>query len=110
MAAKFELKKSKNGQYMFNLKAANGEVILTSETYHEKGSAEKGIVSVKANAANDKRYERKVAKKGQTYFTLIAANTLVIGMSEMYKSVSGRNNGIASVKKNAPGACVVDLT
>ena len=32
MAAKFELKQIGNGQYMFNLKAENGEVILTKRT------------------------------------------------------------------------------
>ena len=40
MAAKFEIKESADEQFMFNLKAANGEVILTSETYRQKRSAE----------------------------------------------------------------------
>jgi uncharacterized protein YegP (UPF0339 family) len=53
MAAKFEIKKSAGEQVMFNLKAANGEVILTSETYCQKRSAEQGIASVKANASDD---------------------------------------------------------
>lgn len=43
MAGKFELKKSKDGQFMFNLKASNGQVILTSEMYKTKASAENGI-------------------------------------------------------------------
>jgi uncharacterized protein YegP (UPF0339 family) len=43
MAGKFELKKSKDGQFMFNLKASNGQVILTSELYKTKASAENGI-------------------------------------------------------------------
>ncbi|WP_448833649.1 YegP family protein [Camelimonas sp. ID_303_24] len=35
---------------MFNLKAANGQVIGTSESYESAASREKGIESVKKNA------------------------------------------------------------
>ena len=45
--AKFEIKKSKDDQYYFVLKANNGKVIATSETYKKKSSCEKGIASVK---------------------------------------------------------------
>ncbi len=51
MAAKFELKKTPSGQYRFNLKAGNGEIIATSESYTTKASALNGIESVKKNAA-----------------------------------------------------------
>jgi len=64
MSPKFEIKNSANGQYMFNLKAPNGEVILTSETYRQKRSAEQGIASFKTNAGDDSRFERKTAKDG----------------------------------------------
>jgi len=110
MAAKFELKKTKSGEFAFTLKAANGEVILTSEQYKAKASAENGIVSVKKNAPDDKRYERKTAKNGKPYFVLTATNGQVIGQSEMYSSVAAMEGGIASVKKNAPDAKVEDLT
>ncbi len=43
-------------------------------------------------------------------FNLLAANHQVIGTSELYESASARDNGIESVKKNAPGADVVDMT
>ncbi|HBR2370888.1 TPA: DUF1508 domain-containing protein, partial [Klebsiella pneumoniae] len=46
MAGWFELDKSSNGQYKFVLKAGNGEIILTSELYTTKSSAENGIASV----------------------------------------------------------------
>lgn len=51
MAAKFVVKKTSNGQFRFNLKAGNGEVIATSESYTTKAAALKGIESVKSNAA-----------------------------------------------------------
>jgi uncharacterized protein YegP (UPF0339 family) len=56
---------------------------------------------VKKNAGNDARFERKVSKKGQPYFSLNAANGQSIGKSEMYSGNAGMENGIASVKKNA---------
>lgn len=50
MAGKFELKKTSDGQFRFNLKASNGQVIATSESYKTKAAALNGIESVKKNA------------------------------------------------------------
>ncbi len=50
MAGKFELKTTKSGQFMFNLKAGNGQIIATSEHYTTKAAALNGIESVKTNA------------------------------------------------------------
>ncbi len=83
-------------------------MILSSETYKSKASCQNGINSVKKNAENDNRYERKTAKNGSPYFNLKAANGQVIGTSEMYSGESAMENGIASVKSNAPGARVDD--
>ena len=110
MAAKFELKAAKGGKFVFALKSSNGQVVLSSETYDTKKAAEKGIASVKKNAGNDKRFERLDAKNGEVYFVLKASNGEVLGKSEMYKRKTGQETGIASVKKNAPDAKVVDLT
>jgi uncharacterized protein YegP (UPF0339 family) len=110
MAGKFVLSKGATGKFHFVLKAGNGETILTSEHYEAKVSAEKGIASVKENAPNDERYERKTAKSGSPMFNLKAANGQVIGTSETYSSESARDNGIASVKTNAPAATTEDKT
>lgn len=110
MAGKFELKKNTAGQFMFNLKAANGQVILTSEHYTAKAGALNGITSVKANAPNDSSYERKFSSRNEPYFVMKAPNHEIIGRSEMYSSQSAMENGIASVKNNAPDAPVDDLT
>ncbi len=109
MAGWFELKKTKDNKFAFNLKAGNGEIILTSETYSTKSAAQNGIDSVKANASADERFERKVATNGQHYFALHAANKEPIGKSELYTSKAAMENGIASVKSNAPTAPVKDL-
>ena len=52
MAGKFELKKTAGGQFHFNLKAGNGEIIATSEMYESKAAAKNGIDSVRRNAAD----------------------------------------------------------
>ena len=88
---------------MFNLKAANNQVILSSELYNEKASAQNGIESVKAHAGTDANYERKTSKKGEPFFVLKAPNGQIIGKSEMYASASGMDNGIASVKAKPRG-------
>lgn len=107
---KFEIKTRSNGEFQFNLKAGNGQIILSSEGYTTKAACNNGIESVKNNAANDARYDRKTASNGKFYFNLKASNGQVIGTSEMYEQESGRENGIKSVKENAPGASVEDLT
>ena len=47
----FECYVDKSGEYRFNLKAANGEVIARSEGYSSKAGCVNGINSVKKNAA-----------------------------------------------------------
>lgn len=106
MPGKYELKKTADGQYMFNLKAANHQVILTGEKYNAKAGAITGIEAVRKNSALDERFERKVAKDGQHYFVLRAANNKIIGVSELYKTKQAMENGVASVKKNGPTAPV----
>ena len=108
MAGKFELKTAKTGKVHFNLKASNGQIILTGEKYETRKSAENGIESVRKNSQNDARFERKKAKDGSSFFVLKAANGEPLGKSEMYKSASSMESGITSVRKNAAGATVVD--
>jgi len=106
---KFEVKTGKNDQFYFNLTAKNGQVILSSEGYTTKSACKNGIDSVKTNSQIDDRFERKVAKDKQEYFVLKSGNHQVIGKSEMYKSKSGMENGISSVKENASNAEAEDV-
>ncbi len=100
MAGWFELKQSENGKFSFALVAGNGEVILRSEQYESKASAENGIASVQKNCSADERYDRKDASDGRFYFNLKAGNHQVIGTSQMYKAAASRDGGIESVKSN----------
>jgi uncharacterized protein YegP (UPF0339 family) len=110
MAGKFELKKASDGQYRFNLKAGNGQVILSSELYTEKRGALSGIESVRRNAPIDDRYERKENKKGEPFFVLKASNGQVVGQSESYSTTAAMEGGIESVKKNGPDGTTDDQT
>ena len=105
---KFVITTRKDGDFQFNLKATNGQVILTSQGYSTKAACLNGIESVKKNAAIDERFEVKVTKNGKPYFNLKASNGQVIGASQMYVSEVTMNGGIASVKRNAPDAPVVE--
>ncbi len=107
---KFVVTTRKNGEFQFTLKAGNGQAILASEGYTTKTACMNGIESVKKNSQDDARFDRLEAKNGKPYFNLKAGNGQIIGNSEMYESVASRDNGIESVKKNAPDAEVVDET
>lgn len=107
---KFVIKTQKDGQFVFRLLAGNGQEILRSEAYTTKPACLNGINSVKTNAGDDGRYDRKVSTNGKPYFNLKAGNGQVIGTSELYESEAGRENGIESVKKNAPEAETEDTT
>lgn len=104
----FELKKS-GDKYHFTLKAGNGQVILSSQMYASKASALNGIESVQKNCGNADSFEMKMAKNGKFHFNIKATNGQIIGSSQMYAAESGAQNGIESVRKNAPGAEVKEV-
>ena len=118
---KFVIKQAKKG-VMFNLKAGNGEIIATSETYTTEAACNNGIASVKANAAEAKLEDQTVEgftpvtnpkfevykdKAGEFRFRLKARNGETIAVSEGYKQKSSCMNGIESVRRNAPEADIV---
>lgn len=107
---KFVISKRTNGEYQFNLKADNGQTILSSEGYAAKAGALNGIESVKKHAPTDSNYDRKTSSNNKYYFNLKASNGQVIGSSQMYESADGMEKGIESVKKNGPGAGNQDET
>ncbi|KAF7275947.1 hypothetical protein GWI33_011075, partial [Rhynchophorus ferrugineus] len=114
---RYERLTAKNDQPYFNLKAANHQVIGTSQFYSSeaardkaKASAENGIASVQKNSPDEQRYERLTAKNDQPYFNLKAANHQVIGTSQFYSSEAARDKGIESVKNNGSSTTIKDLT
>jgi len=110
MAGKFEMVKSKNGKFRFNLKAGNNQVIITSQLYEKRISATNGIKSIKNHCGDDACFERKVAKNDKPYFVLKAKNGQTIGKSQQYASKATMEKGIKAIRNAAPDAEVVDLT
>jgi uncharacterized protein YegP (UPF0339 family) len=104
---KYQIKKTSNDQFRWTLKASNGEILITSETYTTKQNCQNGIESSKSCVA-DTNFERKVSKSGEPFFNQIANNYQVLGTSEMYSSIANREGGVESVKRNAPNATIGD--
>jgi len=96
----YEIFNDKGGKARFNLKASNGQVILSSEGYESTSARDNGIASVQACSQDAGCFEDKSSSSGQPYFVLKAKNGQVIGQSEMYNSDSAKDNGKASVMKN----------
>lgn len=107
---KFQIFQGKNGEYYFRLNARNGQQILSSQGYSSKPGCKNGIESVRKNASNRERYEKKVAKSGKYYFNLLAANKQIIGSSQMYASEQTMRGGIDAVGHVAAEAPVEDTT
>ena len=115
--------KKVNTGIMFNLKADNGQVIATSEVYTTAASCKNGIESVRRNApiaaledqtvedfaaAKRPKFELYVDNAGEFRFRLKATNGEIIAASEGYKAKESCENGIQSVRENAPVAEMVE--
>ena len=114
---KFVVKETATG-FKFDLKAANGETIATSEVYATKAACLNGVESVKAScnggvedltvenaeAVKHPKYEVYEDKAGEYRFRLKARNGEIIATSEGYKTKASCLNGIDSVRRNAPEA------
>lgn len=120
---KFVVKTVKSG-IKFDLKAGNGEVIASSEVYSSKASCLNGVESVRKNAPiaaledqtaegfkqqKNPKFEMYTDKAGEFRFRLKARNGEIIATSEGYKAKAGCENGIESVRKNAPDAAVEEI-
>ena len=107
----------------FDLKATNGQVIATSEIYKSKASCLNGVKSVAKNApiaaiedqtaenwqaAKHPKFTLFMDKAGEYRFNLKALNGQIIAVSEGYTTKDACENGIASVKKNAEDAEIIE--
>ncbi|OKP05678.1 YegP family protein [Xenorhabdus eapokensis] len=109
-AGHYDLKKTKNGQFYFNLVAANGDIILSSEMYTTKAAANKGIHSVQVNSPDKTRHEVRKNKSGKPYFVLKARNHQIIAISETHANEASMKKSIQSVIKIGPTESIRDLT
>ena len=120
--SKFVIRKVNSG-IKFDLKATNGQVILTSEVYTTEAACRGGIASIQKNApiagvenqtvegyetVTHPKFEMYQDKAGEYRFRLKARNGEIIGVSEGYTAKASCLNGIESVQKNAPEAEIVE--
>lgn len=111
--------KEKNDKFTFRLKAGNGEVIATSQTYKSLQTCKAGIASVRVNAPiaalenqTEEGYKTEKHPKFEVYqdhageyrFRLKAKNGQNIAASEGYTALKSCLNGVESVRKNAAEA------
>ncbi len=119
---KFVMGPTKNGGFRFNLKAGNGEIIATSETYNTETACRNGIESVRKNAVEAKledqtienfekqthpKFEVYKDKSGEFRFRLKARNGEIVATGESYKAKASCLNGIDSIRRNAPDSPVI---
>ena len=115
----FEIKKSKDGRFVFNLFASNNVIIATSQVYSSTQSAINGVNSVIANAETAKiedqtlknfvpqsypKWEIYKDKAGDFRFRLSAANGNCICHSQGYTSKANCKKGIESIIRNTKTA------
>ena len=115
----FEIKKSKDGRFVFNLYAANRVIVATSQIYSSSQSAITGIKSVIANAEKAAiedqtlksftpqgfpKWEIYIDKGGQFRFRLLASNGSCVCHSQGYTQKSTCKKGIESVIRTVKSA------
>ena len=119
---KFKIVDAKDNQFLVQF-VYNSEVMVWSENYASKASAKNCIESIKKNAPGASvvdltkdeagagyRFEIVESKNGETFVRFKASNGESMVRSETYASKASAKNCIESVKKNGPGAEVVDET
>ena len=111
---KFIIRKTATG-FVFDLRAANGEVVAVSEVYGTAAACEKGIRGIikcaptapvadlteETTLPSNPRYEIFSDKSGGFRFRLRARNGKIIASSQSYSSHSACISGVDSVRRNA---------
>ncbi len=120
---KFDIRKSKDGRFYFNLYASNKQVIAYSQMYASIGSAMTGIKSVMANATkaqiedttlkkpepkNFPKWEIYIDKAGEYRFRLYATNGSCICHSHGYASKATCKGGMESIQRFASESADID--
>lgn len=119
----FVIKRAGDGRYMFNVHAANTQVIASSQMYSSMSACRTGINSVGANAPIAAIEDQTLAsvnvekcpkfqiyfdKSGKYRFNLLAANGQnILACTQGYTQKNSCKNGIRSVINNAHAMIVL---
>lgn len=107
---KFIINRRVNYEYQFNLKAENGENLLTGEGFVKKIACQMAIEAVRVNSQTDAKYERRISKNDKEYFILKSRFGKILGKSRMYTTESEMEKAIDYMKINALKAEIIDET
>lgn len=91
---RFELWQGSQGEFAFHLQAANGEILLYSQTYETRTAALNGLLAVIANGTDEANYVTKQGQDHQHYVTLRARNHQVIASAEGYATAQSAKRAI----------------
>ena len=94
--------------YFFELRASNGEKLLSSEEYTSHAGALKGIQTHKANIEKG-NFKITISKKGDYIFKLLSGKNMLLCMGENYPTLARCESAIASTKRFAKSA-IIDET
>lgn len=123
--AKFVINRTEQGNYRFSLKATNGQTIAVGVSCFTSGICREHVETVKkiaaaapvedqtahgSPAARFPKYEIYSAGAGNYNFCLKDSGGEVVAVSEGYQAKSSCTNGIASTRRNAPQAEVLDAS
>ncbi|TKI06700.1 YegP family protein [Martelella alba] len=107
----YELQKERNGHYHFELKGSHGEIILCSETFCSKASAENAITFARYNAPDEHNYElKRTTGDEHRYFVLRGRDHQILGSGGPYSSDSDARRGIKAAMEYAITREIRDLT
>lgn len=93
--------------YFFELRASNGEKLLSSEEYTSHSGALKGIETHKSNIEKG-NFKITLSKKGDYIFKLLSGKNTLLCTGENYKTQARCESAIESTKRFAQTAVVDD--
>ena len=102
---KWVIIKKAEGEYLANLKASNGQIVLTSESYSTDKSAKKGIETIKKNIAAD-NFQIYKDKKDRFFYKLKDSANRLLCIGEVYNTKPRCLSAIESVKRFAEKATI----
>ena len=106
-SGKWVIKKKSEEDFVWNLIANNGEIILASESYSTVAGAKAGLDSIKENINQD-RFQIHSDKNDHFFFKLKNGANKLQAMGQVYSTKQSAKNSINSVKRFAETAEIVD--
>jgi uncharacterized protein len=98
----FQVARTPDGQWFFNVIGARGEILLTSQSYAQESSAINGVLSVEENGIDVTRYSITGADESWT-FTLKAKNGQTIADGAQFRDADEAEEGVIAARELVAG-------